>query len=88
MIEEYDAQIKKKTWGLVPKPYGVINYMWLYKHKLDADGTVRRHKSRLVANGKTHEEGIDFDETFSPVVKPATIRMILNVALSRGWDSR
>lgn len=88
MVEEYDAQIKNKTWGLVPRPYGanVINSMWLYKHKCDADGTIRRHKSRLVANGKTQEEGVDFDETFSPVVKPATIRMVLNIALSRGWN--
>lgn len=90
MVEEYDAQIKNKTWGLVPRPYGanIINSMWLYKHKFDADGVLKRHKSRLVANGKTQEEGIDFDETFSPVVKPATIRLVLNIALSRGWDLR
>lgn len=39
-----------------------------------------------MANGKTQEEGIDFDETFSPVVKPATIRTVFNIALSHGWD--
>lgn len=65
MNEEYDAQIKNRTWRLVPRPYGanVINSMWLYKYKHDAEGVITRPKARLVANGKTHEEGIDFDET-------------------------
>lgn len=55
MVEEFDAQIKNKTWGLVPRPYGanIINSVWLYKHKFDVDGVLKRHKSRLVANGKT-----------------------------------
>jgi len=74
MFEKYDAQIKNKTRRLVPRPHGanIINSTWLYKHKIGADGQVTRHKSRLVENGKTQEEGIDFEETFSPVVKPAT----------------
>lgn len=90
MTEEYDAQIINKTWKLVPRPFGanVINSLWLYKLKHDADGNPTRHKSRLVANGKRQEEGIDFDETFSPVVKPATIRMVLNLALNRGWEMK
>lgn len=88
MVDEYDAQIKNGTWSLVPRPFGanVINSMWLHKHKHDADGVCTRHKSRLVANGKSQAAGIDYDETFSPVVKPASIRTVLNVALSRGWD--
>lgn len=59
MTEEYDAQIRNKTWRLVPRPMNanIINSMWLYKHKYDADGVLKRHKSRLVANGKTQEEG-------------------------------
>ena len=62
----------------------MINSLWLYKHKYDADGVLICHKARLVANGKTQEAGVDYDETFSPVVKPASIRTVLNVALSRG----
>lgn len=87
---EYDAQIKNKTWRLVPRPKGanIINSMWLYKHKIDADGTPTRHKSRLIANGKTHEAGVDYVETFSPVVKPASIRYVLDVALNNGWGIR
>lgn len=59
--------------------------MWLFKHKFNADGTLSRSKSRLVANGKNQELGIDCDETYSPVVKPATIRTVLNIAISRQW---
>lgn len=59
--------------------------MWLYKHKFDADGNHKRHKSRLVANGKSQEEGVDFIGTFSPVVKPAKIRSVLNIAVAKEW---
>ena len=90
MTDEYDAQIKNKTWSLVPRPFGanIINSMWLYKEKHDADGNPTRNKARLVANGKSQQAGVDYDETFSPVVKPATIRMVLNLAVSRGWELR
>ncbi|XP_013614008.1 PREDICTED: uncharacterized protein LOC106320187 [Brassica oleracea var. oleracea] len=56
------------------------------QHKYDAKEVLKCHKARLVANGKTQEAGVDYDETFSPVVKPASIRTVLNVALSRGWQ--
>lgn len=59
MVEEYDAQVINKTWRLVPKPpnANIINSMWLYKYNYDADGTLKRHKSRLVANGKHTRRG-------------------------------
>lgn len=49
MVEEYDAQIKNKIWGLVPRPLGanVINFMWFYKHKCDAGGAIRRNNQDL-----------------------------------------
>lgn len=88
MTDEYDALIKNETFKLVPRPpdTNIIRSMWLYKHKLDAEGKPKRHKSRLVANGKSQEAGLDFDETFSPVVKPVTIRSVLHLALERDWD--
>ncbi|GKE21555.1 ribonuclease H-like domain-containing protein [Tanacetum coccineum] len=59
--------------------------MWLFRHKHLADVTLSRYKARLVANGSTQLSGIDVDETFSPVVKPATIRTVLSLATSRHW---
>ncbi|GJW14505.1 zf-CCHC domain-containing protein [Tanacetum coccineum] len=59
--------------------------MWLFRHKYHADGSLSRYKARLVANGHTQHVGIDCDDTFSLVVKPATIRTVLSLALSRKW---
>nr|GEY13319.1 copia protein [Tanacetum cinerariifolium] len=59
--------------------------MWLFKHKFHADGTLSHYKARLVANGSSQQLGIDCDETFSLVVKPATIRTVLSLAVSRKW---
>ncbi|GJV36352.1 ribonuclease H-like domain-containing protein [Tanacetum coccineum] len=59
--------------------------MWLFKHKFNADGSLSRYKARLVANDRSQQQGIDYDETFSPVVKPATIRTVLSLAVIRDW---
>ncbi|GKB85484.1 ribonuclease H-like domain-containing protein [Tanacetum coccineum] len=59
--------------------------MWLYKHKYNADGSLNWYKARLVTNGRSQQQGIDCDETFSPVVKPATIRTVLSLVVSRQW---
>ncbi|GJX58131.1 ribonuclease H-like domain-containing protein [Tanacetum coccineum] len=87
MYDEYNALVKNGTWLLVPRPTGVnmVRSMWLFKHKFHADGTLSRYKARLVANGSSQQLGVDFDETFSPVVKPATIRTVLSLAVSRKW---
>ncbi|GJT79980.1 ribonuclease H-like domain-containing protein [Tanacetum coccineum] len=63
----------------------MVRSMWLFKHKFHADGTLSRYKARLVANGSSQQLGVDFDETFSPVVKPATIRTVLSLVVSRQW---
>ncbi|GKC82756.1 ribonuclease H-like domain-containing protein [Tanacetum coccineum] len=87
MYDEYNALIKNGTWILVPKPpnVNVVRSMWLFRHKYHADGSLSRYKARLVANGGTQQLGVYFDDTFSPVVKPATIRTVLSLALSRNW---
>ncbi|GKD27024.1 ribonuclease H-like domain-containing protein [Tanacetum coccineum] len=71
----------------VIKPAGVnmVRSMWLFKHKFHADMTLSCYKARLVANGSSQQLGVDFDETFSLVVKPATIRMVLSLAMSHQW---
>ncbi|GJZ29883.1 ribonuclease H-like domain-containing protein, partial [Tanacetum coccineum] len=87
MHDEYNVLVKNGTWILVPRPSNVnlIRSMWLFKHKFHPDGTLSRYKARLVANGSSQQLGVDFDETFSLVVKPATIRTVLSLAVSRRW---
>ncbi|GJY31777.1 ribonuclease H-like domain-containing protein [Tanacetum coccineum] len=79
MRDEYIALIKNKTWTLVPRPSdtNIVYCMWLFRHKYLADGTLSRYKARLVANGSTQLEGVDVDETFSSVVKPASSSELL-----------
>jgi hypothetical protein len=78
MDEEYDARIKNNTWHFVPSSHGqhVIDCKWVYKIKRKANGTIDRYKARLVAKGFKQQYGIDYEETFSPVVKSATIRVV------------
>ncbi|GJW13038.1 ribonuclease H-like domain-containing protein [Tanacetum coccineum] len=64
----------------------MVRSMWLFKHKFHADGTLSHYKARLVANGSSQQLGVDFDETFSQVVKPATIRTVLSLVVSRKWS--
>ncbi|GJT56611.1 ribonuclease H-like domain-containing protein [Tanacetum coccineum] len=87
MYDEYNALVKNSTWLLVPRPTGVnmVRSMWLFKHKFHADGTLSRYKARLVANGSSQQLGVDFDEIFSPVVKPTTNHTVLSLAVSRKW---
>ena len=58
---------------------------WVYRHKFRSDGSLERYKARWVLRGFTQRPGIDFDETCSPVVKLATIRTVLTVALFHSW---
>jgi histone deacetylase 1/2 len=61
---------------------------WVFKHKLKPDGTLERYKARWVVRGFTQRAGIDFGESFTPVVKPATIRTVLTIAVSRHWATK
>ncbi|GJR31074.1 ribonuclease H-like domain-containing protein [Tanacetum coccineum] len=87
MRDEYIMLVKNKTWTLVPRPpdTNIVCCMWIFRHKYLADGTVSRYKAHLVANGSTQLEGVDVDETFSPVVKPGSIRTVLSLVASRHW---
>jgi hypothetical protein len=87
MEEEYEALQANHTWDLVPRPHGanVVTGKWIFKLKLHADGSLERYKVRYVLQGFTQRLGVDYDETFSPVVKPATVRTVLTLALSWYW---
>lgn len=71
-----------------PPDRKVIGCKWLFKINRNPNGSVSRRKARLVAKGCSQAPGCDFIETFSPVVKPTTIRVILSIAVSRRWSLR
>jgi len=76
---------------MVPGPWFLMNVVgcrWVYKIKLRADGIVERYKTRLVARWFTQQKGIDYSETFSPVVKPTTVCLVLTIAVSNCWQIR
>jgi hypothetical protein len=90
MTDEYSALLANDTWDLVVPPANanIVSGKWIFRHKYKPDGSLDRYKARWVLRGFSQEHGIDFDETFSPVVKPATIRTILSIALSANWKIR
>ncbi|GKE22722.1 ribonuclease H-like domain-containing protein [Tanacetum coccineum] len=86
MYDEYNALVNNGTWLLVPSPAGVNISMWLFKHKFHADRTLSRYKACLVAKGSSHQLRVDFDETFILIVKPATVRTVFRLTVSRKWS--
>ena len=90
MDDEYSVLMRNKTWHLVPEKRGknIIDCKWVYRIKRKADGSIDRYKARLVAKGFKQRYGLDYEDTFSPVVKAATIRLVLAISVSRGWRRR
>lgn len=88
MKEEYNALLVNDTWSLVdiPSDKRVIGCKWVFKIKRNSDGSVARYKTRLVAQGFHQQADLDYTETFSPVVKPTTIRVLFTLALANGWS--
>ena len=90
MQAEFDALQINETWELVPKEttQKIIGNKWVFRVKYNPDGSISKHKARLVAKGFHQTPGVDFFETYSPVVKPCTIRVILSLAVMNHWPIR
>jgi hypothetical protein len=87
MNTEFDALLQNRTLTLVPpdSATNIVGCNWVIRLKRKADGSIDRYKARLVAKSFHQQPGIDYGETYSPVIKPTTVRIVLSLALSHGW---
>lgn len=90
MKEELEALHNNKTWSLVipPPNTNIVTCKWVFKVQKNSDGSFSWRKARLVARGFNQVEGVNFHETFSPVVKFTTVRLVLSFAVSNNWEMR
>ena len=90
MREEYATLMENDTWSLVPKTTDqkVVRNKWIYRVKYNTDGSVAKYKARLVAKGFQQIMGVNCFETFSLVIKPATVRVVLSIAVMNNWKIR
>jgi hypothetical protein len=87
MTEEYQSIMKNEVWEIVPRPKSkdVVSSKWLFKIKHAADGSIDKYKARFFARGFSQKEGIDYEETFAPVARYTSIRIIIALAAKMKW---
>lgn len=90
MSAEFNALVHNGTWELVPSStaQNIVGCKWIFRIKRLPDGSVDRYKARLVAKGFHQRPGVDYNDTFSPVIKHVTVRLVLPIAVSHGWSLR
>lgn len=88
MLEEFDALVRNGTWELVPPTaaQNIVGCKWIFRIKRLLDGSIDKYKARLVAKGFHQRPDIDYHDTFSPVVKPTMVRLVLSLAVCQGWS--
>ena len=82
MIEECQSIMKNDAWDVVPRPEGksIVTTKWIYKIKHAAYGSIEKYKVIFVVRGFSQKEGIDYEETFAPVARYTSIRLVLDLA--------
>ena len=82
MKEELYQIVKNDTWESVPRleDKNVIGTKWVFRNKMNEQGKVVRNKARLVCKGYSHQEGIDYEETYAPIARMEAVRMFLTYA--------
>ena len=90
MKSKMDSMYTNQVWTLVDPPEGIkpIRCKWIFKKKTDMEGNVITYKARLVAKGYRQKQGVDYDETFSPVAMLKSIRILLAIAAHYDFEIR
>lgn len=86
--DEIKSIIKNDTWVLVDLPSNckTIGLKWIFKVKRNSDGSINKYKTRLVTKGYIQKHGVDFNEVFAPVARIETVRLIIGIAATYGWE--
>lgn len=89
-VIEFNALMHSEMWKLVPssKIQNVIGCKWVFQIKRNVNGSINQYKNHLVAKGYNQRHGVDYSTTFSPVINPATIHLVLSIALISKWPIR